>query len=85
MPAAEPGWEWFARAELPDNAEARELAVAFARCFASREGEQVLTHLRALTVERCLGPSAPDAALRHIEGQRALVHYIEALTARGRG
>lgn len=60
-----------------------ELAHAFARCFSSDDGKRVLQHLRALTLERVVAPSAPNAVLRHVEGQRQLVAYIGALVARG--
>lgn len=62
-----------------------ELAGAFARCFAGIDGRRALAHLRALTLDRHLGPAAPDAALRHLEGQRALVAHILALVVRGGG
>ena len=65
----------------PDPAE---LARAFARTFGHADGRLVLAHLRRLTRERTLGPDAPDATLRHLEGQRQLVAQIEALIARGR-
>lgn len=61
------------------------LAAAYARCFAGGDGRQVLDHLRALTMNRTLGPAAPDAALRHLEGQRALVAHVLALVVRGGG
>ncbi|PWC56033.1 hypothetical protein TSO221_02995 [Azospirillum sp. TSO22-1] len=60
-------------------------APSFARCFAGPDGARVVAALRAMTVERTLGPDASDAALRHLEGQRALVATILALAARGRG
>lgn len=61
------------------------LAGAFARCLAGGDGRRVLDHLRGLTLHRALGPAAPDAALRHLEGQRALVAHILALVVRGGG
>lgn len=61
------------------------LAAAYARCFVGGDGRQVLDHLRALTMNRTLGPAAPDAALRHLEGQRALVAHVLALVVRGGG
>lgn len=88
------GWSWFEReaasetetraagGDLPDPG--RALRMAYARCFSSAEGEQVLKHLRAITLERAMGPGVPSDTLRHIEGQRQLVSYIAALTARGR-
>ncbi|MBL6932916.1 MAG: hypothetical protein ISR45_08215 [Rhodospirillales bacterium] len=62
-----------------------ELALCFARCFRSADGELVLQHLRAMSTERILGPGASDALLRHVEGQRQLVSHIYALIERGRG
>lgn len=89
MAEGETGWTWFdaatAGAAAEDEGEAgRETARAFARCFAGPHGQQALGHLRAITADRFLGPEAPDAALRHLEGQRQLVAYIAALAERGR-
>ncbi len=61
------------------------LAGSYARVFAGGDGRRVLDHLRGLTMNRALGPAAPDAALRHLEGQRALVASILALVVRGGG
>jgi len=82
---AEPtGWDWLNGAARADVAPATEdPAPAFARCFAGPDGLRVLDTLRAMTLGRTLGPDAPDAALRHLEGQRHLVAVILALTARG--
>lgn len=83
------GWQWFeapaAIAEEPDGAGAAEpsLAVAFARCFSTPEGRQVLKHLRGWTLDRAVGPSASDAHLRHLEGQRQLVTHVLMLIAQG--
>lgn len=80
------GWQWF---DAPDHHELhaaegdRSITIAFARCFDSRDGDRVLQHLRRLTLERTLGPGAPDALLRHLEGQRQLVAYILALVSEG--
>lgn len=75
-------WPWPAGPAVPDAGD--DPAPAFARCFAGPDGARVLGVLRAMTVERTLGPDASDAALRHLEGQRALVAAILALAARGR-
>lgn len=83
------GWGWLNGATPPDastNAatdNAADPAPAFARCFAGPDGQRVLDTLRAMTLGRALGPDVPDAALRHLEGQRHLVAVILALTARG--
>lgn len=88
------GWAWFDRdgpgpnapaedVDLPDAG--RELRRAYAKCFAGAEGAKVLAHLRALTLDRALGPDATAAQLRHLEGQRQLVRYIAQQGERGRG
>lgn len=65
----------------PDPAE---LAKAAATCFAGPHGRRLLQYLRAITVERALGPGADDTHLRHLEGQRQLVHHLSTLIERGR-
>lgn len=75
-------WPW---PPEPAALDADDPAPSFARCFAGPDGARVLGVLRAMTVGRTLGPDASDAALRHLEGQRALVATILALAARGRG
>ncbi|MEI6987319.1 MAG: hypothetical protein WCK65_14450 [Rhodospirillaceae bacterium] len=77
-----PGWAWLSVAPVVPGSN--DLATAFARCFGDEDGQRVLGHLRALTLERTLGPDAPDNALRHLEGQRQLVLAIQTLVARGR-
>ena len=62
----------------------KDIEKSYARAFMSAEGTRVLEHLRSITIERFLGPDASDAALRHLEGQRALVHQIELLIERGK-
>ncbi|MBO6518701.1 MAG: hypothetical protein JJ900_11745 [Rhodospirillales bacterium] len=64
--------------------DAAELALIAARCFQGGDGRQMLAYLRSITMERTLGPGACDAQLRHLEGQRQLVHHILTLTERGR-
>ncbi len=77
------GWAALDAAVTPEAGP--DLAAAAARCFATPEGARLLAHLRALTLDGALGPGASDAALRHREGQRALVLHLLALAARGRG
>ena len=82
------GWDWFESATAnPDDAAAAaetdaELARAFASCFRGSDGSRVLKHLKALTLERVLGPESPDTLLRYVEGQRQLVAYICTLVER---
>lgn len=85
MLAGDAGWSWFDPAPPPPGEEDRRaLARAFARAFSGADGEAVLAHLSALTVERCLGPESSDAALRTLEGQRLLVAHMLSLAAQGR-
>lgn len=91
MSKPDPGWSWFERPASTVGAAGGkagvdpDLALAFARCFRERDGRWALSHLRAITLERVMGPAATDAQLRHLEGQRQLVSYILALVERGRG
>ncbi|MBK1836969.1 hypothetical protein JHL17_06050 [Azospirillum sp. YIM B02556] len=82
------GWDWLETAPLADPAPAAvpqaDPAPSFARCFTGADGARVLAVLRAMTLDRALGPDAPEAALRHLEGQRQLVATVLALIARGR-
>jgi hypothetical protein len=82
------GWPWpTAQANGSTSAQPMptpDLARAFARCFGSPDGQAVLLHLGDITLRRALGPDAGDAQLRHLEGQRQLVVYVQALIARGR-
>lgn len=62
----------------------RAVEKAFARLFATEDGQLVLSHLSAMTFQRAYGPEAPDEQLRHAEGQRALMAGILRLIDRGR-
>lgn len=77
------GWDWLDSVTAPAERSDEDPAPAFARCFAGPDGQRVLAMLKAMTLERALGPDASDAALRHLEGQRVLVATISALAARG--
>jgi|GEM_PF-311730 len=92
-PGADSGadsWPWGASAPPPepDSASAgtarAQLARACARVFRDADGALVLGHLRALTTHRVLGPESSEAALRTLEGQRALVAHLERLLTEGR-
>jgi len=86
MAAGDDGWAWFDRGEPPLVLQMadRALGEAFARCFRGDDGDAVLAYLRAVTMERALGPGTPDAQLRHLEGQRQMVAHILHLVERGR-
>ncbi|MBB4285113.1 hypothetical protein [Roseospira goensis] len=70
--------------ETGTDSDRAGLARACARLFSGGDGARLLDHLHALTRDRHLGPAASDAALRHLEGQRALVAHLDRLIATGR-
>lgn len=82
------GWDWFgteAGHELTassEDSQLEDLSRAFRECFHSASGQAVLSHLRAITLDRFLGPMVADSALRHLEGQRHLMAYVIALVER---
>ena len=79
------GWSWFEAGEALNGVPVDdELCRAFARCFAGADGELASRHLARVFLDRRLPPTASDAELRHLEGQRCAVAHIEALIARGR-
>jgi hypothetical protein len=71
-----PGWPWPER-DTPAAAD-EPLAEAFVACFATPAGRVVLDQLRRLFLDRRVAPSASDAELRHVEGQRSVVAWILA-------
>jgi len=83
------GWHWFedgtgaAPTDAGEITEQRALAVAAARCLSGPEGTRLMTHLRQLTRERLLSADCPNRVLRHLEGQRFVVTYLESLIQRG--
>lgn len=58
---------------MPEPEQATELAAAAARCLSGVDGQRLLDGLVGMTLHRTAGPGLSDAALRHLEGQRALV------------
>ena len=60
-----------------------DLRRAFARLLAYPESEIVFQHLHSITRNRVLGPDASAATLRYVEGQKAIVAYMERMAANG--
>ncbi|HEX5079171.1 MAG TPA: hypothetical protein VFV80_08470 [Geminicoccaceae bacterium] len=78
------GWSWFeAREEASPDPGETSLCRAFARCFSGPEGQQALAHLRRRILDRRLGPSATDAELWYLEGQRGAIAYVLGMIERG--
>ena len=68
-------WSWNAPYTTAGN-DSDRLKRAFVNCFGGSDGAMVLQHLHGQFIERRVGQTAPDAQLRHVEGQRDAVAYI---------
>jgi len=62
----------------------REINDTVLAAFNAPAGVRLLHYLRAITINRVMGPEVSDCALRHHEGMRSLVAIIEARIAQGR-
>lgn len=67
------------------NQEACDRQKLFARVFGTDDGRRVLRCLRRMTIDVPVNWGEPDARLRHMEGQRALVRDIFFLVEAGMG
>ena len=80
-------WNWFE--STPSKQTSRspfdkaQLVKIAARLFQSHEGRYLLDYLRAITIERTLGPETSDTLLRHLEGQRQLVAMLAKMVEHG--
>lgn len=72
------GWDWFGPTQPSVPTAAAE---QFQDCFKSLTGRAVLRHLRQHFIERRLSASASSDELRHLEGARCAIAYIERLAA----
>jgi hypothetical protein len=66
---------------VPENAE---LMAVVRGALAGPAGNALLAHLQRRFADHVLGPSASDAELRHLEGQRSVVAYLRHLVATAR-
>ncbi len=62
----------------------QDIEKQYARTFATPSGNQVLIHLRSITLERIIGPNVSNEDLRWWAAQNALVHQIENLINKGK-
>ena len=69
---------------MAEQIEPKELALSFMRAFGGEDGKHVLDPLRHMTLNRALGPDVTTEHLRHLEGQRFLVAYIDNQIQRGK-
>jgi hypothetical protein len=56
----------------------------FANVFRGGDGDRALSYLRAMTLDRAMGPHVSTEQLWHLEGQRHLARHILKLVERGR-
>jgi len=62
-----------------------EMDKTFVRCFSTKEGQEVLEHLRSVTIEQPTFYPGEDASHGFArEGQNSLVREIERRIKRGR-
>ncbi len=80
----EPNWGEFEKRGIPPEPVDDGLARVALRLFSSGDGYVFMQWLRSQTKDKVMGPSASDAALWHLEGQRALVDRMEKLVEQGR-
>lgn len=78
------GWSWFERAR-PASESMDDLCRCAAMSFGTPQGRLLLAHLQRTFLDRRVPPTASDAELRHVEGQRSVVHHLLQLLERGRG
>jgi hypothetical protein len=78
------GWAWLDAPAEPGDA-APDLCRAAAACLGTPDGRLLIRHLRRTFLDRRLPPTASDAELRHLEGQRSAVAHLLQLMERGRG
>ena len=76
-------WAWLDGGAAPAGTPP-ELCRAAAACLGSSHGQSVMRHLRRAFLDRRLPPSASDAELRHVEGQRSVVAHLLLLAELGR-
>ncbi len=77
-------WAWLDSSNaqpIHTQAHDQNIEKCFARLFAHPDGAAVLAHLHAITRARTFGPDVSDTTLRYVEGQRALVAYMERMSA----
>lgn len=78
------GWAWLEAATADGDEPPPDLCRAAAACLGSADGRLLTRHLRRLFLDRRMPPSASDAELRHLEGQRSAVAHLLLLAERGR-
>ena len=82
-PEQRDGWSWLDTPPVAVEPDA-QLCQAAAACFATPGGRVLVQHLGRAFREGGRPPTASDAELRHVEGQRSVVAHLVQLVERGR-
>lgn len=72
------------RTASPSAGEPSELLACVRAALGGEAGTYLLRHLERRYLGHALPPSAADAELRHLEGQRSVVLYLHHLIATAR-
>jgi hypothetical protein len=75
---------WPATGEPTVSGDGGELAACARAALGGEAGAYLLRHLERRFLGHALPPSAGDAELRHLEGQRSVVLYLHHLIATAR-
>ncbi len=62
----------------------KEVQHAMVRLMNTADGKKVLEHLKSRTLNRTLAPDATTQELWYLEGQRALIAYLDNLIEQGK-
>ena len=62
----------------------KEIQRAATRLANTSDGKKVLEHLKSRTLNRTLAPDATTQELWYLEGQRAMIAYLDNLTLQGK-
>ena len=72
------GWDWL-DGQADNRSTEREVKELFEATFAGRAGQLALAHLKLVFLDRRISPSSSNEMLRHFEGARAAIAYIDRL------
>lgn len=69
---------------VQDDPESKKLHQAYAACFDTPAGRQVLEDLKTRTIQSVCSIGVDPTSLMHLEGQRWIVGIIDNFVERGR-
>lgn len=62
----------------------KQIQHAMVRLSHTSDGKMILEHLKSRTLNRTLAPDATNQELWYLEGQRALIAYLDNLIEQGK-